>query len=125
MSNTDFDFDAMPGDAAQTNSQAPPAAASPAPAASEAPAPEPNAPKKRGPKPGSKRGPRGPRRNAPAADPAIAEAAQSVMGTKHATGAVQNNADLHPAIIFIRNMMKLSEGDRAGVLAALNQVFGS
>lgn len=123
MSNTDFDFDALPGDAAQTNSQTPPATETQA----EAAAPEPNAPKKRGPKPGTKRGPRGPRRNAPAAPDAaaLAEAAQSIMGTKHITGVTQNNAELPPAIIFIRNMMKLPEADRASVLAALNQVFGS
>jgi hypothetical protein len=111
MTNTNFDFDPLPGDQ--------PAAEQPA----EAPVER----KKRGPKKGSKRGPR--RVSSAIIPPGSNAMAKAQKGTKAAVDAVMGRPhkpaeDLPPEYVFIRQMMKLTEADRARVLVALNKVFG-
>lgn len=78
------------------------------------PAAEPEAPKKRGPKKGSKRGPRR----------VAAQAAPVVQPQPIVHVSESNHVEVSYEIGFIREMMRLSEADRAKVLAALNLVFG-
>jgi hypothetical protein len=111
MTNTDFDFDALPGDR---------------PAVQEQPAPAPVERPRRGPKKGSKRGPR---RVAPGdAQPTInAMLAKAKAATIVAFDAAQDlslEPDLGPEYVFIRQMMKLPDVVRIKVLAVLNKVFG-
>ena len=100
MTDTDFAFDALPGDR---------------PAVQEQPTPAPVERPKRGPKKGSKRGPR---RSAPVDQAELpkvrAEAAQDLPV----------EPDLGPEYVFIRQMMKLPDAVRIKVLTVLNKVFG-